>query len=136
MSAVTDLSPVHLLLAVRTPRARVAVGRLPDFVVPAIAFAAYLTAAAWASLLPTTAPARAVGAVTLVGVAAVIGWWSRPTVALAVGAFGWFFWSGFMTHGDGRLGVVGAADAWVLVGLVTAAGGASLIRLLLAPPRT
>lgn len=98
--------------------------RIPQLAVPALAFGAYLVAVAGLTAFDAD---RLVGVAVLMAVAAAAGAGTTPLRAAAVGAFGWFFWSGFVVHDAGRLGAVGLADLAALIGLATSAVIASVI---------
>jgi Predicted membrane protein (DUF2254) len=81
----------------------------------ALGFGGYLVAAAAISLSHNG---------SVVG-AALMGWWTTVPGALWIGVMGWFFYSGFVTHVHGQLGIVGVSDAVVALTLIVAAVAAA-----------
>lgn len=101
--------------------------RLPAAAVGALGFGGYLVAATVISLLhdgPLT------GVALLLTVAGLMGWWTTVPGALVIGGMGWFFYSGFVTHAYGQLGIVGGTDAAMAAALLVAAVGAAAARPL------
>jgi hypothetical protein len=65
-------------------------------------------------------PSQGTGIVLLAAVTVTLSWLSTVPGALGIGAMSWLFYSGFVVHSHGQLGVTGAKDgvvAAVLVGL-------------------
>jgi hypothetical protein len=89
----------------------------------AVGFGAYLVAGAALAVVHVN---HVDGVVLLLIIAAVIGWWATVPGAILVALLGWPFYSGFVTHAYGQLGVTGPIDAVVAVLLLVFAVGASL----------
>ena len=99
--------------------------RLPAAASGALGFGGYLVAAAVISLAHD---GPLVGIALLVTGAALMGWWTTVPGAVWIGTLGWFFYSGFVTHAYGQLGIVGVSDLVMAVALLGVAVGAAAIR--------
>lgn len=97
------------------------------------AFLTYLMAGAALSVVHVPHEA---GSCLLFVVAAVVGWWTTAPGAVGVGLLGWPFYSGFVVHAQGQLGVTGWLDAVVAGLLVLVAVGASIASRYLHRPTT
>lgn len=97
---------------------------MPAAVGCAAGFGAYLVVAAGVTAF---APGYSVDVGVLVVVAALIGFWTALPGAAMVGLLGWLFYSGFVTHSKGVLGVTGARDGVIALVLVAVAVLASLL---------
>ena len=97
-----------------------------------IGCAAYLLAAA--ALSVASVPHR-VGLAVLLAIAASAGWRTSRLGAAGIGGVGWLFYSGFVTHAHGQLGITGITDAYTTLALVFTAVGASCLRAMVMPPR-
>jgi hypothetical protein len=84
-------------------------------------FGGYLLAAALLTAVPF---GHTSGIVLLLVIAGTFSWWATVPGALGIGTLGWLFYSGFVAHAHGQLGLTGPRDAIVLGVLL---GGALLI---------
>ncbi|HEX7660959.1 MAG TPA: hypothetical protein VF444_15920 [Pseudonocardiaceae bacterium] len=84
----------------------------------ALAFAGYFVMVLPLTVVPVWHP---VGAALLLVVAVSVGCRVSVPVAMLIGGMGWLFYSGFVTHTHGQLGIVGPSDAEVAVLFVGAA---------------
>jgi heme/copper-type cytochrome/quinol oxidase subunit 1 len=92
-------------------------------------FGGYFVIAAGLSMI---ALPHVVGIALMVAVSGLVGWRTTLPVAAGVGALGWLFYSGFVTHSYGRLGIVGLQDVVVACLLLGVAIGAVLLRIVAA----
>jgi hypothetical protein len=99
--------------------------RLPAAASGALGFGGYMIAATVISLAHD---GPLVGVALLVTGAGLMGWWTTVPGALWIGGMGWFFYSGFVTHTYGQLGIVGVSDAAMAAALIGAAVGAAATR--------
>lgn len=102
---------------------------MPAAVGTAASFGVYLVVAALLTALPF---GHTVGVVLLLAVAGTLSWWATIPGAVGIGALGWLFYSGFVTHADGQLGVTGPRDAVVLGMLIGGALLSAAVRSLLS----
>jgi hypothetical protein len=84
----------------------------------AASFGVYLVVAALLTAVPF---GHTAGIVLLLAIAGTFGWWATMPGAVGIGALGWLFYSGFVAHAHGQLGLTGPRDAVVLGVLVGAA---------------
>jgi hypothetical protein len=84
----------------------------------AASFGVYLVVAALLTAVPF---GHTAGILLLLAIAGTFGWWATMPGAVGIGALGWLFYSGFVAHGHGQLGLTGPRDAVVLGVLVGAA---------------
>jgi hypothetical protein len=82
-----------------------------------VGFGVYLVVAALLTAVPF---GHTAGIVLLLAIAGTLSWWATIPGAVGIGALGWLFYSGFVTHAHGQLGVTGPRDAVVLGMLVGA----------------
>jgi hypothetical protein len=107
-------------------------GRMPAPVALAAALGLdLLLAAVFALAHPAVVPAVLVLALA----AGALSWWTTVPGALGVGALGWLFYSGFVTHTQGQLGGLDLRDGIVAAillgaGLLAAGTHAGLSRLM------
>ncbi|QUQ64393.1 hypothetical protein JJ691_21130 [Kutzneria sp. CA-103260] len=99
--------------------------RLPAAASGALGFGGYMIAAMVISLAHD---GPLVGIALLVTGAGLMGWWTTVPGAVWIGGLGWFFYSGFVTHAHGQLGVVGGSDVAMAGLLLGAAMGAAAVR--------
>ena len=99
--------------------------RLPAAAAGALGFGGYMVAA---MVISMSHHGPLIGIGLLVVGAGLMGWWTTAPGALWIGAMGWFFYSGFVTHAHGQLGVVGGSDVLMAVALIGAAVGAAVVR--------
>jgi hypothetical protein len=78
-----------------------------------VGFGVYLVAAA---LLTAVSFGHTAGLVLLLVIAGTLSWWATIPGAVGIGALGWLFYSGFVAHAHGQLGITGPMDAVVLLG--------------------
>ncbi|REH46908.1 hypothetical protein BCF44_10672 [Kutzneria buriramensis] len=102
--------------------------RLPAAAAGALGMAGYSVVAVSVALTPHDVP---VDVLLTLAAAGLTGWWTTVPGALWIGVLGWFFYSGFVTHADGQLGVVGVSDALMAGALLVVAVGAAAVRPLL-----
>jgi hypothetical protein len=86
----------------------------------AASFGVYLIAAALLTAVPL---GHTGGIVLLLAIAGTFSWWATLPGAVGIGTLGWLFYSGFVAHAHGQLGLTGPRDAVVLGVLL---GGALL----------
>jgi hypothetical protein len=103
-------------------------GRMPAAIAISAGFGAGLLLAAGFSLF---GPSQATGIVVLAAVTIVLSWFSTVPGALGSGVLGWLFYSGFVAHSHGQLGVTGVRDAIVAAVLIGLALAVSLFRAVL-----
>ena len=109
-------------------------GRMPAAIAISAGFGAGLVlAAGFASIGPSVVT----GVVVLAAVTVVLSWFSTVPGALGIGVLAWLFYSGFVAHSHGQLGVTGARDAIVAAVLIGLALLVSVFRAVLGlrPPR-
>lgn len=92
-------------------------------------FGVYLVVAA---LLTAVSFGHTVGIVLLLAIAGTLSWWATIPGAVGIGALGWLFYSGFVAHTHGQLGITGPTDAVVLGVLVGGALLSAAVRSLLS----
>jgi hypothetical protein len=98
----------------------------------AASFGVYLVAAALVTAVPF---GRIGGIVLLLVIAGTLSWWATLPGAVGIGTVGWLFYSGFVAHAHGQLGLTGPRDAVVLGVLVgTALLSAATRRFLTRAP--
>jgi hypothetical protein len=102
---------------------------MPTAVGTAASFGVYLVVAALLTAVPF---GHTVGIVLLLAIAGTLSWWATIPGAVGIGALGWLFYSGFVTHAHGQLGVTGPRDAVVLGMLVGGALLSAAVRSLLS----
>ena len=85
-----------------------------------VGFGGYLVVAA---LLTAVSFGHTAGIVLLLAIAGTFSWWATLPGAVGIGTLGWLFYSGFVVHAHGQLGLTGPRDAVVLGVLL---GGALL----------
>jgi hypothetical protein len=96
----------------------------------AASFGVYLVAAALLTAVPL---GHTAGIVALSAIAGMVSWWATIPGAVGIGALGWLFYAGFVTHAHGQLGVTGPKDAVVLGMLLGVALLSAAVRRLLSP---
>jgi hypothetical protein len=72
------------------------------------------------------------GVVLLLAIAGTLSWWATIPGAVGIGGLGWLFYSGFVVHAHGQLGITGPKDAVVLGVLVGGALLSAAVRGLLS----
>jgi hypothetical protein len=115
------------LLRIRHPRPDTRPARMPASIALVAAFGADLV---FAALVTAAHVNHTAGIVALAVIAGVLSWWSALPGALGVGVLGWLFYSGFVAHADGQLGVTGPRDLVVLAVLAGTVTGAVGVRSL------
>jgi hypothetical protein len=109
-----------------------ATGRMTTAMGIAAGFGAYLVVAALVTAVPM---GHVAGVLVLVVVAGTLSWWATVPGALGIGLLGWPFYSGFIAHARGQLGIGGRQDAIVLAVLVGAVLVVVGVRALLSRGR-
>ena len=104
-------------------------GRMPAAIAISAGFGAGLLLAAGFALF---GPSVGTGVVVLAAATAVLSWFSTVPGALGIGVMGWLFYSGFVAHGHGQLGVTGPRDAIVAAVLIGLALLVSVVRAVLS----
>jgi hypothetical protein len=94
-----------------------------------VGFCVYLVAAA---LLTMVSFGHTAGIVLLLAIAGMLSWWATIPGAVGIGALGWLFYSGFVAHAHGQLGITGRQDAVVFGVLVGGALLSAAVRSLLS----
>jgi hypothetical protein len=107
-------------------------GRMSTPMGIAAGFGVYLVVAAVVTAVPMSHPADVA---VLLAVAGALSWWATVPGALGIGLLGWPFYSGFIAHAHGQLGISGGQDAVVLGALVGTALLAVAVRALLSRHR-
>jgi hypothetical protein len=102
--------------------------RLPAAAAGALGMAGYSVMAVSVALTPHDMP---IDVLLTLAAAGLAGWWTTVPGAVWIGALGWFFYSGFVTHTEGQLGVVGVSDAVMAGALLVVAVAATATRTLL-----
>lgn len=104
-------------------------GRMPATIAISAGFGAGLLLAAGFSLL---GPSQGTGIAVLAAVTIVLSWFSTVPGALGIGVMSWLFYSGFVAHSHGQLGVTGVRDGIVAAVLIGLALAVSVFRAVLS----